>query len=582
MKKDFENLGPAEIDEAIDFLKQKRSQLLGKETSEKMLGPNPFVGISRRGVVDTARLAARQTFKNPLNLLKHYANFALEIGKAVRGKSDFEPGPRDRRFTDPAWNDNPFYRAWLQVYLAWQKELEEWIKDEKLHDYDKERLRFLSSLLVDGLAPSNSMLNPAAVKRYVETGGRSTIKGVRQMVSDFIDHFGMPSSVDKSAFKLGENLGTTPGAVIYRNDILELIQYQPSTEKVLKRPLLIIPPQINKFYVFDLSKNKSVVKYMLSQGLQVFIVSWKNPTPRERDWDMTTYIEALEEVIAVIAKISKCPDVNAMAACSGGVTFVSLLAYFGARKINKVNTASLLVSLYDMDATSGEGMPMTLFADQASIQTARRQSEKKGVMDGNQMARIFAWMRPNDLVWNYWVNNYLMGNTPPAFDILFWNADNTSLPAKFHSEMLDLFEQNYLVKPGEKMIKNIPIDLGQIKCDTYTVAGTTDHICPWTACYQSARHLGGRRVFDLNTSGHIQSILNMPGNPKASYRIHTREMDEDPAKWKAEAAIENGSWWEHWAGWISERSGAMKNAPKALGNKEFNIKGEAPGTYVFE
>lgn len=534
MKQYLDELDKLGIDEAIEYLKRKRGQLLGSEASEKMLGPNPFVGLSRRGIVDTARLAVWQTVKNPKNYLSHSFNFVKETTKAVVGASEFTPDPKDRRFNDVTWKDNPFHRAWLQVYLAAGKELEEWIEDEKLHEYDKERLKFLAALLVDGLTPSNSYLNPGALKRFVETGGLSAVRGAKHLISDCISHFGMPSSVDKSAFKVGQNLGGSPGAVIYRNDVLELIQYQPTTDKVFKRPLLCIPPQINKFYVYDLSPNKSVIRYLLSKGMQVFMVSWKNPTPKERHWNLTTYLSALEEAIDVISNITGSKDVNAMAACSGGVTFVSLLGYLAAKEVKKVNTATLLVSVYDMEST-GEGTPMALFADEESINAARRHSARKGILDGGQMARIFAWMRPNDLIWNYWINNYLMGNTPPAFDILYWNADTTCLPAEFHSEMLELFEKNALVNPGQKTIKDTPIDLSRVKCETYTVAGSADHICPWTACYRSVQHLGGQKEFVLSASGHIQSILNMPGNPKASYQINSDAVGEDADKWLAGA-----------------------------------------------
>jgi polyhydroxyalkanoate synthase subunit PhaC len=581
MKEELEKLDRANIDEAIEFLNRKRAQLLGSEASEKVLGPNPFVGISSRSILGTVRLAALQSVRNPLNLIKHSFNFAKEMTKVAIGSSELALPSHDRRFVDVTWKNNPFHRVLLQAYLAWQKELEGWIKDEKIQDYDKGRLKFLCSLLVDGLAPSNSYLNPGALKRFVETGGLSTLTGAKQMVSDFIDHFGMPSSVDKKAFKVGGNLATTPGAVVYRNDVLELIQYQPATEKVFHRPVLIIPPQINKFYVFDLSENKSVVRYMLSKGLQVFVVSWKNPTPKQCNWNLTTYINALEEAIDVIANITGSKDVNAMGACSGGITFVSMLAYFSANKIEKVHTGTLLVSLYDMSPTSDEGTPMTLFADQASLDAARKRSAREGIVDGRQMARVFAWLRPNDLIWNYWVNNYLMGNKPPAFDILYWNADTTCLPAEFHGEMLDLFEHNSLVTPGAKAIKNTPIDLGQIQCETYTMAGSTDHICPWTGCYRSFMHLGGKKLFVLSSSGHIQSILNMPGDPKASYAINSRAaIGEEAEKWKEGATLVKTSWWEHWAGWISERSGEMQNAPNKLGNKYYHTKCNAPGTYV--
>lgn len=581
MTKNLESMSPVEIDKAIDELLRKREQLLGSETSEKMLGPNPYVGISRRGVFSTVRLALGRGIKNPMSVMRHSLGFAREITRVVRRKSALAPQPGDRRFSDTAWKENPFLLGWLQIYLAVQKELESWVENQKIHDYDKERLKFLSSLLMDGLAPSNSLINPVALKRLIETGGLSAIKGAKHLTSDALTHFGMPSSVDKAPFKLGENLAITQGAVVFRNDVIELIQYKPTTEKVFKRPILIVPPQINKFYVFDLSEKNSIIQYMLNQGLQIFIVSWKNVAPKQRHWDLTTYISALEEAVDAVSSITKSKDMNAMAACSGALTFVSLLGYFAANDIKVINTATLLVSVYDM-GTMVEGSPMTLFADEESIKTARRLSARKGIVDGTQMARIFAWMRPNDLVWNYWVNNYLMGNKPPAFDILYWNADNTCLPAAFHSELLDMFESNPLVKPGKKIIKNIPIDLGKVDCETYSVAGITDHICPWGACYRSAQHLGGKKTFVLSTSGHIQSILNMPGNPKASYRIGTNEMDKAPEQWKETAKLEKGSWWTHWAEWIGERSGDMKNSPKKLGNKDYHALCDAPGTYVFE
>jgi polyhydroxyalkanoate synthase len=582
MKEYLENLDQAGIDEVIQYLEGKRRHLLGPETSEKVLGPNPFVGMSGRSILGTAWLAATQAVSNPLNLAKHWIGFAEEFTKVVFRISELVPQAGDRRFSDAGWKDSPFHQAWLQIYLAAQKELEGWIKDGNIHRYDKERLKFLASLMVDGLAPSNSMLNPAAMKRLVETSGFSMAKGVKHLVSDFLAHFGMPSSVDKSAFKVGENLANTSGSVIFRNEVLELIQYQPITEKVFSRPILMIPPQINKYYVFDLSDDKSVVKYLLSKGLQVFMVSWKNPTPKERHWNLTTYINALEEAIEVLIKITGSKDVNVMAACSGGLTLVSLLAYFAGKKINKIHTGTLLVSVYDLAPTSSEGTPLTLFADTDSIKSARRQSARKGIMKGSDMARVFAWLRPNDLIWNYWVNNYLMGNKPPAFDILYWNADTTCLSADFHGEMLDMFEDNALVKPGKKIINSTPIDVSKIQCETYTVAGSTDHICHWTSCYRSAQHLGGKKVFVLSNSGHIQSILNLPGNPKASFSINPGGMAEDVATWKAGATVEKMAWWDHWSGWVAERSGTMKIAPKKLGNKNYKAREDAPGTYVFE
>ena len=580
MNRYMDNLDRAEIDEAVKYLEKRRRQLLGKNASEKMLGPNPFVGITRQGILDTAGLTTWQMLKNPQNVFRHSFRFTKELAKAVSGRSGIEAEPRDRRFADVAWKQNPFYRVWMQIYLAGRKELDNWIDDENLTEYDKKRVQFLSALLLDAVAPSNSALNPAALKRLIETGGLSAVKGARQLVSDLVSHFGMPSSVDKRPFKVGNNLAASPGTVVFRNDVLELIQYQPVTEEVFSRPLLLVPPQINKFYVFDLSEHNSIVRYLTQHGLQMFVVSWKNPTPKERHWNMDTYISALEDALETMTSITSSKEFNLMAACSGGVTLVSMLGYCAAKQISNARSATLLVSLYDMGSTTET--PMTLFADPKSIERARKYSAAKGVLDGGRMARLFAWMRPNDLIWNYWVNNYLLGNSPPAFDILYWNADTTCLPAEFHAEMLGLFENNALVKPGEMTVKRTPIDLGRIECDTYTVAGVTDHICPWRGCFQSSRHLGGKKEFVLSTSGHIQSILNLPGNPKASYQNNPGSTETDPDAWLAGATKQKGSWWEDWIKWIGERSGDMIQAPEKLGNNHYRPKADAPGGYVLE
>ncbi len=578
MRQYMDRLDPAGIDEAIKYLEKRRRQMVGKDASERMLGPNPFVGITRRGILDTAGLTTRQIRKNPGNVFRHALHFSKELAKVVSGRSGIEAPPRDRRFSDAAWKLNPFYRAWMQTYLAVKTELENWINEEDLTDYDKKRIQFLAALFLDALAPSNSVLNPAALKRLIDTGGLSAVKGIRQLASDLVEHFGMPSSVDKRPFKVGRNLAASPGAVVFRNDVLELIQYQPATEEVFSRPLLLVPPQINKYYVFDLSEHNSIVRYVTQNGLQMFVVSWKNPTPKEGHWNMDTYISALEEALEVMTSITSSEDFNLMAACSGGVTLVSMLGYFAAQEVSRTRSATLLVSLYDMESTTES--PMMLFADPKSIQRARKYSARKGVLDGGRMARLFAWMRPNDLIWNYWVNNYLLGNSPPAFDILYWNADTTCLPAEFHAEMLGLFENNALVKPNQMKVKGTPIDLGRIECDTYTVAGVTDHICPWRACFRSSRHLGGKKEFVLSASGHIQSILNLPGNPKASYQINPGSTEMDPDTWLASADKKKGSWWENWLQWIGERSGDKIKAPSRLGNDDYHPLADAPGSYV--
>lgn len=580
MEKSFENLNKIEIDEAIEYLKLRLQQMMGKETSEQILGPNAFVGVDHRSILDTTVLALKKAVLNPKNVTSHSLSFAKEATQAILGRSDLSPNSNDRRFTDVSWKENRLYKTWLQLYMAAGNEVKDWIKDGDFHEYDENRLKFVANMLIDSLAPSNSLLNPAAIKRFIETGGKSTVEGGKNFISDLINHFGIPSSVDKSAFKVGQNLGATPGDIIFRNDIMELIQYKPVTEKIYQRPILIIPPQINKYYVFDLSKQKSVIKYLIENELSVFCISWKNPLKKNRNWNLDSYISAMDEAFEVIKSISSCADINVMAACSGGVAMASMLGYHAALKTGKVKSATMLVSVYDMVSTTDT--PMGLFADEQSILRARKFSEHKGILEGKTLARMFAWMRPNDLIWNYWVNNYLLGNKPPAFDVLYWNADTTNLPAGFHGQLLELFLSNALVKPGEMKIKGTPIDLTKSTCDTFTVAGSTDHICPWRACYKSSKHLGGEKEFILSASGHIQSILNLPGNPKASYMINSEFTGDDPNTWHENASKNKGSWWEYWVTWINKRSGNKKNAPVKPGNKEYHPLCDAPGTYVYE
>ncbi|SUD58493.1 poly(R)-hydroxyalkanoic acid synthase, class II [Ectopseudomonas oleovorans] len=431
--------------------------------------------------------------------------------------------------------------------------------------------------MTEAMAPSNSMANPAAVKRFFETGGKSLLDGLSHLAKDMVHNGGMPSQVNMEAFEVGKNLATTEGAVVFRNDVLELIQYKPITESVHERPLLVVPPQINKFYVFDLSPDKSLARFLLRSQVQTFVVSWRNPTKAQREWGLSTYIAALKEAIDVICAITGSKDVNMLGACSGGLTTASLLGHYAALGEPKVNALTLLVSVLDTQLDT----QVALFADEKTLEAAKRRSYQAGVLEGSDMAKVFAWMRPNDLIWNYWVNNYLLGNEPPVFDILYWNNDTTRLPAALHGEFIDMFQTNPLTRPGALEVCGTPIDLKQVTCDFFVVAGTTDHITPWDSCYKSAHLFGGKCEFVLSNSGHIQSILNPPGNPKARYMTNSA-MPLDPKAWQESSTKHADSWWLHWQTWLSERSGETKNAPRALGNKKFPAGEAAPGTYVHE
>ncbi|MDM9651241.1 class II poly(R)-hydroxyalkanoic acid synthase [Pseudomonas mendocina] len=558
-------------------MSDKNNEDLKRQASENTLGLNPVIGIRGKDLLTSARMVLAQALKQPFHSAKHVAHFGLELKNVMLGQSALKPEDGDHRFNDPTWSQNPLYRRYLQTYLAWRKELHDWIEHSSLSEQDASRGHFVINLMTEAMAPSNSMANPAAVKRFFETGGKSLLDGLSHLAKDMVHNGGMPSQVNMEAFEVGKNLATTEGAVVFRNDVLELIQYKPITESVHERPLLVVPPQINKFYVFDLSPDKSLARFLLRSQVQTFVVSWRNPTKAQREWGLSTYIEALKEAIDVICAITGSKDVNMLGACSGGLTTASLLGHYAALGEPKVNALTLLVSVLDTQLDT----QVALFADEKTLEAAKRRSYQAGVLEGSDMAKVFAWMRPNDLIWNYWVNNYLLGNEPPVFDILYWNNDTTRLPAALHGEFIEMFQTNPLTRPGALEVCGTPIDLKQVTCDFFVVAGTTDHITPWDSCYKSAHLFGGKCEFVLSNSGHIQSILNPPGNPKARYMTNS-EMPLDPKAWQESSTKHADSWWLHWQSWLTERSGKTKNAPSALGNKKFPAGEAAPGTYVHE
>ena len=550
---------------------------LGHKASEHILGPNPVVGVPARDLISTARMVMRQTIKQPVHSMRHIGRLGMAVTEVMLGRSELGPSADDKRFVDPTWSQNPLYRRYMQTYLAWRKELNSWITSSNLPAQDVSRAQFVITLMTEAMSPTNTALNPAALKRFFETGGKSLMDGLTHLAKDIAHNGGMPSQVNMNAFEVGGNLATTKGSVIFRNEVLELIQYKPLTEEVFERPVLVVPPQINKFYVFDLSPEKSLARYLVNSHMQTFVISWRNPTKSHREWGLSTYIEALKEAIDVVLEVTGSKDLSMLGACSGGITTVSLLGHYAALKEKKVHSFTLLVSVLDTELKT----QVALFADERSIEAARRMSYQSGVLEGRDMARIFAWMRPNDLIWNYWVNNYLLGNEPPVFDILFWNNDTTRLPAALHGEFLELFKNNPLTRPGALEVCGTPIDLKQVKSDYFVIAGLNDHITPWEACYSSAQLLGGKCEFVLSSSGHIQSILNPPGNPKARF-FTSGEMTGDAKHWLETATKQSDSWWQYWRDWLHARGGKRKAAPAVLGNDNHPALEPAPGTYVHE
>ncbi|MGI9325096.1 MAG: alpha/beta fold hydrolase [Pseudomonadales bacterium] len=541
---------------------------------------NPIVGVNIEDLAKSTAQVLQAALTQPQVAAKHILQFNAELIRVMFGNSDREPAPRDARFSDPDFTDNPVYAGMAKGWLAWQAVVNDWVEDIGFEGEDLDRARFVAALATDALAPTNFLLgNPSALKKARETRGASLIKGARNLVDDLRNNHGMPSQVDKSAFKVGDNVANTPGAVIHRDDIVELIQYQPATDTQNTRPILVVPSQINKYYIYDMSPDKSIVKYLLEQGFQVFVVSWRNPTAENRNWGLDDYVSSLESAIDVTRDISGTDAVNVVGACAGGITLAVALGYLaGKGELDKVASLTLMVNVLQPAA---EDSVIGLFTNETTIETARKRSAKAGVLDGNDTARVFNWMRPNDLIWNYVVSNYLHGESPPAFDILYWNNDTTRLPARLHSDFLDVFKDNILSKQGALEIKGVPIDLAKVTVPAFITGGTTDHITPWQACYRSTQILGGETTYVLSTAGHIQSLINPPTSSKRKFYTNA---DTPPAAedWLERAEEHPGSWWPHWTEWLNAMSNKQVTAPMQFGNDDHPELCAAPGTYVLE
>ncbi len=541
--------------------------------------PKPLSALNIFGVreaVGALRYFGQVATRHPQAVLQTVPGLGQELVKIGLGRSETAPEKGDKRFADPAWQGNPLFKATMQSYLTWGAGLERYVDGLDLPGKATARLRFGAVLLLEAMAPSNFFAaNPAAVKRAYDSGGGSVRRGLANWLGDLRHNHGMPTMVDPGPFTKGENLAATPGSVIYRNEVFELIQYTPQAETVYDRPLLVVPPQVNKYYALDLSPGRSMYEFLLQRGIQVYTISWRNPTKAHRDWDFDTYVEATIDATDVIRQVSGSPDVNIMGACLGGMTSTLAQAHLQAVGDDRIHSSTLTVTLLDTDSDGR----MFLFATPQLLEVAKQVSKPTGIINGWQLGNTFAWLRPNDLVWNYWVNNYLMGQDPPAFDILAWNNDTTRLSTAFHQQMLEMVAENQMIHPGAMKIMGTPIDLSAITSDTFVAAGLTDHITPWKTCYQSTQVLPGHSEFVLCSSGHIQTVVADPKHRGIGYFVNpaTPPKAED---WLAAAERREGSWWDHWAGWLTERSGEQSAAPKSLGSTRFPPLQAAPGSYI--
>jgi polyhydroxyalkanoate synthase subunit PhaC len=538
------------------------------------------LGVARRLRPDGAVLRLAVSLAGqPRTVAGRAASLGAELTRIAAGRSQVAPHRKDRRFADPAWSQNPVLRRVMQAYLAAGQAAEDTFEAADLDWRDTERLRFLLSNLIAAASPSNNpLLSPSAVKALVDTGGLSAVRGIRALLTDLATAPRVPSMVEPGSFEVGKDLAVTPGSVVYRTEMFELIQYAAATERVGKYPLLIVPPMINKFYITDLAPGRSMTEYLVSEGHQVFCISWRNPDYRHRDWGLDRYGAAVVDALETVRAIARAPRASICALCSGGIVSSMVAAHLNdIASLDTVASLCLGVTVLDQDRAGTAGAMI----DEATATAAMAVSRARGYLDGRALAEVFAWLRPDDLIWNYWVNNYLLGRTPPPFDILYWNADITRLPAALHADFIRLALANALVKPGSATMLGSPVDLSKVDCDTYVIAGIADHLCPWQSCYRTTQLLGGPVTFVLSTSGHIASMVNPPGNPKATFQV-SGENPADPAGWLGAASTVAGSWWPHYSAWLAARSGGDRKSRATAGSKQFAVLGSAPGTYVHD
>jgi len=539
------------------------------------------LGVARRLLpnASSSRLVINLA-KQPRTVTSQTTGLVQELISVVRGSSEIAPAKGDKRFADAAWRANPFLKRTMQAYLAADKTVEGLFSAADLEWRDAERIRFALDFFTEALAPSNNpLLNPLGWKALIDTGGLSALRGVRHFLSDIASSPRVPAMVRQDAFTVGETVAATAGSVVFRAEEFELIQYAPRTEKVWSVPLLIVPPVVNKFYILDISPGRSMIEYLLDQGVQVFTISWRNPTAAQKDWGLDTFGRAVLNALEAVEKITETTRTHLLAACSGGMLAAMSADHLAATgDLDRVASLGLMVTV--LDQSKAGFMAAAVDEEVAKIATAL--SARKGYLDGRSLAEVFAWLRPADLVWRYWVNNYIEGKSPPPFDVLFWNADTTRMPAALHRDMVKMAIHNVLARPGAVSMLGTPVDLTRLTLDSYVVAGIDDHISPWQACYRSAQLLGSEHLrFVLSTSGHIASIINPPGNTKSTYRVGD-SCETDPAQWVQSAEKHSGSWWPDYVAWLNERSGEQKTAPQSLGGAGMAPLAPAPGRYVLD
>jgi polyhydroxyalkanoate synthase len=494
----------------------------------------------------------------------------------------FKPHMKDKRFRDEAWQENIFFDFIKQYYLMADMYLEESVDCYNLDQESSKYLRFVFKQVINAMSPSNSVLwNPQVLRETVDTGWKNIVEGMKKLLSDLKSAggiFAIPTT-DNSAFALGKNIASSPGKVVYQNDLIQLICYEPK-EKTHALPLLIIPPFINKYYILDLSSHNSLVKFLVEKNFQLFMVSWRNPDASLADKNFEDYMaEGVIDPCKYIIQDLGYQKLNAVGYCVGGTLLATAASYLKAEGVDYINGLSFFTTLLDF-TDPGE---MSIFINRLSISAIEKEMESKGYFDGRYLSNSFSLLRANDLIWSFFVNNYLLGKSPVAFDLLFWNNDPSNLAPSMHSYYLrNMYLDNLLAAPGALKMFETPIDLGKIDCDSFWLAGSEDHIVPWQGAYKSMNLLQGNKKFILSTSGHVAGVINPPSDNKYGYKVLSHEDRQvsdinSPEEWLSKTQEFKGSWWSDWLEWLVERSGDLNNSERYY---EFKTIELAPGSYV--
>ena len=500
---------------------------------------------------------------------------AATLALGGEGRAVVAADPKDRRFSDPAWEENPWFLGNGQAYLAWSLFMRQLVEHSQLEPPTAVKARFAVGAMVDALAPTNFLpTNPAALRKALDTGGESLLSGVCNFFTDVAENGGKPRQVDRSAFRMGEDLAATPGSVVFRNELMELIQYAPQTETVFEVPLLLSPPWINRYYIMDLAPGRSFVEWAVSQGHTVFAISYLNPDESMRHVALDDYLlHGLGTAIDVVRSITGADEVNVTGLCVGGTLAVMLLAYLAHAGKRRVRSVTLLNTLIDF---SDPG-PLGAFTDAKTVEGIEQRMAEHGFLEATEMASTFDFLRANDLIWNYVASGWLMGEDPPAFDILAWNADATRISEATHSFYLrSCYLENQLAA-SRMSLGGRQLRLDEIDGDAYILAASEDHITPWRSSYATTGLLPTRTRFVLSSSGHIAGVVNPP-SPKRHY-LTNEDLPEDSEEWLAGATKHTGSWWGDWADWIATRAGERRSPP-SLGTPAHPPLCPAPGTYV--